>query len=56
MFESLKRVKAWIPIDGSYDLGEGPPRGARNAGKSLSTFALHHLRKLLGSLPASKRA
>src|SRR6202040_2249475 len=24
MFESLKRVKAWIPIDGSYDLGEGP--------------------------------
>jgi len=24
MFDSLKRVKAWIPIDGSYDLGEGP--------------------------------
>src|SRR5262252_6804904 len=24
MFESLKRVKAWIPIDGSYSLGEGP--------------------------------
>jgi len=24
LFESLKRVKAWIPIDGSYDLGEGP--------------------------------
>src|SRR5271167_4546070 len=24
MFESLKRVKAWIPIDGSYNLGEGP--------------------------------
>jgi succinate dehydrogenase / fumarate reductase, iron-sulfur subunit len=24
MFESLKRVKAWIPIDGSYHLGEGP--------------------------------
>jgi succinate dehydrogenase / fumarate reductase iron-sulfur subunit len=24
MFESLKRVKAWIPIDGTYDLGEGP--------------------------------
>jgi len=20
----LKRVKAWIPIDGTYDLGEGP--------------------------------
>src|SRR5260370_18539719 len=25
MFESLKRVKAWIPIDGTYNLGEGPP-------------------------------
>src|SRR5262252_3748576 len=24
MFESLKRVRAWIPIDGTYDLGEGP--------------------------------
>lgn len=24
MFESLKRVHAWIPIDGTYDLGEGP--------------------------------
>lgn len=24
MFEGLKRVKAWIPIDGTYDLGEGP--------------------------------
>ena len=24
MFENLKRVEAWIPIDGSYDLGAGP--------------------------------
>ena len=24
MFENLKRVKAWIPIDGTYDMGEGP--------------------------------
>jgi succinate dehydrogenase / fumarate reductase, iron-sulfur subunit len=24
MFDSLKKVKAWIPIDGSYDLGPGP--------------------------------
>jgi succinate dehydrogenase / fumarate reductase iron-sulfur subunit len=28
MFESLKRVKAWIPIDGTYDLGEGPRMSA----------------------------
>ncbi len=24
MFNALKRVKAWIPIDGTYDLGAGP--------------------------------
>lgn len=24
MFDSLKRVKAWIPIDGTYDIGPGP--------------------------------
>src|SRR5215212_7906827 len=25
LFEDLKRVKAWVPIDGTYDLGTGPP-------------------------------
>lgn len=24
LFENLKAVKAWIPVDGSYDLGSGP--------------------------------
>lgn len=24
LFENLKRVQAWVPIDGSYDLGPGP--------------------------------
>jgi succinate dehydrogenase iron-sulfur subunit len=24
MFEDLKRTKCWVPIDGTYDLGEGP--------------------------------
>ncbi len=24
LFENLKKVKAWIPIDGTYDLGPGP--------------------------------
>ena len=24
LFGDLKRVKAWVPIDGTYDLGEGP--------------------------------
>ena len=55
MFESLKRVKAWIPIDGTYDLGEGPRMAPEAAGKSLSAFALHHVRKLSGGLPAGER-
>jgi succinate dehydrogenase / fumarate reductase iron-sulfur subunit len=25
IFNDLKRVKAWVPIDGTYDLGAGPP-------------------------------
>ena len=24
LFENLKAVKAWVPVDGSYDLGTGP--------------------------------
>lgn len=24
MFDNLKKVKAWVPIDGTYDLGPGP--------------------------------
>jgi succinate dehydrogenase / fumarate reductase iron-sulfur subunit len=24
MFESLKRLRGWVPIDGTYDLGPGP--------------------------------
>ncbi len=25
LFNDLKKVKAWVPIDGTYDLGAGPP-------------------------------
>jgi len=31
MFEALKRVKAWVPIDGTYDLGPGPKMSAVEA-------------------------
>ncbi len=24
LFENLKKVKAWVPLDGTYDLGSGP--------------------------------
>src|SRR5271169_1401473 len=28
LFENLKKVKAWVPIDGTYDLGAGPRQSA----------------------------
>lgn len=30
MFDALKKVKAWIPIDGTYDLGPGPRMAERD--------------------------
>jgi len=38
MFDALKRVKAWIPIDGTYDLGPGPrmPENKRQWAYELS--------------------
>ncbi|HEX5243749.1 MAG TPA: succinate dehydrogenase iron-sulfur subunit, partial [Tepidisphaeraceae bacterium] len=29
LFENLKRVKAWVPVDGTYDLGAGPRQTQR---------------------------
>jgi succinate dehydrogenase / fumarate reductase, iron-sulfur subunit len=31
MFDDLKKVKAWIPLDGTHDLGPGPRQSADNA-------------------------
>ena len=33
MFKSLKKVKAWIDIDGSHDIGEGPIMQDQNRAK-----------------------
>src|SRR6201985_3847753 len=37
LFENLKKVKAWVPIDGTYDLGPGPRQtaGAQEAAYPL---------------------
>src|ERR1700736_1009783 len=32
LFENLKIVKAWVPIDGTYDLGAGPRMSAEDQG------------------------
>jgi succinate dehydrogenase / fumarate reductase iron-sulfur subunit len=36
MFQALAKVKAWIPIDGTYDLGPGPKISAAEAEKMYS--------------------
>ncbi|WP_147535832.1 succinate dehydrogenase iron-sulfur subunit [Bacillus marasmi] len=38
MFDSLKKVKAWVPIDGTHDLGPGPrmPENTRQWAYELS--------------------
>lgn len=38
MFENLKKVRGWVPIDGSYDLGMAPPQddGLRQLRYALS--------------------
>ncbi len=55
IFENLKAVKAWVPIDGTYDLGPGPRMSAEEQEAGLSHFALHFLLLLHGSLPAVQR-
>ena len=55
LFENLKAVKAWVPIDGTYDLGSGPRVSRRRAGSCLSALELHFLLLLHGSLPAIQR-
>ena len=36
MFDNLKRMKAWIPIDGTYDLGPGPRIQKRNVKQHMN--------------------
>lgn len=34
LFENLKKVKAWVPVDGTYDLGAGPRVSAEEQEKA----------------------
>src|SRR5215469_265977 len=34
LFENLKRVKAWVPSDGTYDLGSGPRMSMEEQGQA----------------------
>ena len=56
LFENLIKVKAWIPVDGTYDLGPGPRMTMAGPGKSLSAIELHLVLLLHGSLSSVQRA
>ena len=36
MFEALKTVKAWIPLDGSWDMGPGPKQAPEDQAKAYT--------------------
>ena len=54
MFDSLKKVKAWIPIDGSYDLGPGPRMPERKRQWAYELIKMYDMWRLLRSLSKRK--
>ena len=51
MFNALKKVKAWIPIDGTYDLGPGPRMAEIETSMGVRAIQMYDLRRLPGGLP-----
>ena len=51
MFEALKRVKAWIQLDGTHNLGPGPRQSPERPGGALRALHLHDLRLLPRGVP-----
>ena len=55
LFENLKQVKAWVPVDGTYDLGSGPRQSAEMQEEAYPLSQLHLVLLLHGGLPAVQR-
>ena len=55
LFENLKTVKAWVPIDGSYDPGARSKDRSGGAGSGISAVPVHLLLLLHGGLPPVQR-
>ena len=54
MFEDLKRVKAWISLDGSHALGPGPRQSQANQETAYPAVAVHDVRLLPRGVPAGQ--
>jgi hypothetical protein len=50
LFNDLKRAKAWVPIDGTYDLGAGPPM-SQELRRALPAQPLHRCGCCLEACP-----
>ena len=55
MFEALKKVKAWIELDGTHELGPGPRQSQEDQEEALPALALHDVRLLPRGVPAVQR-
>jgi succinate dehydrogenase / fumarate reductase iron-sulfur subunit len=54
MFDDLKKVKAWIQLDGSHELGPGRA-SRRRTRRGVPAVALHDVRLLPRGVPAGER-
>ena len=52
MFETLKKIQAWLPVDSYFDMGPGPRQSQDRPGAGLPALQVHDLRLLPGGLPA----
>ena len=52
LFQNLKAVQAWVPIDGTYDLGPAPRQFPQIQEQRYPSVELHLLHHLHGGLPA----
>ncbi len=55
VFEAFKKVRAWVPIDGTYDLGPGPEDERGRQAALVCAFNLYGLHSLHGSLSELQR-
>jgi len=52
LFNDLKKTRCWVPIDGTFDLGSGPPISLKLQEERYPLSRCIQLRLLPGSLPA----
>ena len=56
LFRALEKVRAWIPVDGYYDMGAGPRVSPEQQQQAYPAVGVHELRLLPGCLPAVHEA